>query len=408
MRCRHSLFSFVASMFVLLMVVISSGAQTSKFKVLHAFAGGNDGAYPYAPVALDRLGNVYGTTSLGGSGTPCTSGCGTVFQLVPSGANWREKIIYTFSGSYVNPTGPLLVDMKGNLYGTTASGGDLACQCGQVYELIRSEGWTLNLIHNFLGGADVGAYPEWGTIMDSRGSLYGTTAGGGPNQAGTIFEFTPSSGGAWTENVLYTATSSTPNVLYSGLVTDSAGDLYTTSVGGGVYNEGTVFRLAPSSASWVESPLYAFTGGENGYGPGWGVVFDAAGNLYGTTDYGGYDAVGNVFKLTPASGGYWNFLMIHSFTGGRDGGFPQGPLLVDNAGNLYGETLYGGAYEYGTVYKIAPTNGVWKETVLHNFTGGTDGANPYGGLVLDSSGNLYGVASQGGANHVGVVFEITP
>lgn len=407
MRTRRFYPALVAVLLGTFVFASVSVAQV-KFKVLHTFAGGSDGSYPYAPVALDRIGNLYGTTSQGGSGTPCTSGCGTVFQLVPSGANWKEKIIYNFSGSYVEPSGPLVVDTKGNLYGTTANGGDPSCQCGQAYELIRSEGWTINVIHNFLGGADEGAYPEWGMILDSAGDLYGTTAGGGPNQAGTIFEFTPNSGGTWSESVLYTATSAVPNDLYSGLVTDSVGDLYTASAGGGTYYEGTVFKLTPYNASWVEETLYAFTGGDNGYSPGWGVVFDAAGNLYGTTDYGGYDAVGNVFKVMPAGEGYWNFLMIHSFTGGRDGGFPQGPLLVDKAGNLYGETLYGGAYEFGTVYKLTPSGSVWKETVLHSFTGGTDGANPYGGLVLDSSGNLYGAASQGGANRVGVVFEITP
>jgi uncharacterized repeat protein (TIGR03803 family) len=131
-----------------------------------------------------------------------------------------------------------------------------------------------------------------------------------------------------------------------------------------------------------------------------------AGNLYGTTSSGGDDTVGNVFKLTPAKG-YWNFSTVYNFTGGRDGGLPNSTLTIDQAGDLYGTTQAGGAYQYGTVYKLALSSGKWVETVLHSFIGGSDGAYPVG-IVLDSSGNLFGTANSGGAHNFGTVFEITP
>jgi uncharacterized repeat protein (TIGR03803 family) len=212
-------------------------------------------------------------------------------------------------------------------------------------------------------------------------------------------------GGGWTEIVLhYFDRSKDGGNPMSGLMIDAAGNLYGTAGQGGLYDLGTVFKLTPSNGSWTWTTLYTFTVSDRVGYPDTGVVLNA-GNLYGTTIYGGDRAKGNVFELTPTGGG-WNFFTLVNFNG-RNGNGPGG-LTTDQAGNLYGITTGGGTYKLGTVYRLSQTNGVWKETVLHNFAGGVDGSSPYGNLLLDSSGNLYGVASQGGANNPGTVFEITP
>lgn len=184
-----------------------------------------------------------------------------------------------------------------------------------------------------------------------------------------------------------------------------------------VYGYGTVFKLTPNpSGDWTETILYDFTGGDNGGHPYAGVILDAQGNLYGTTGLGGKDNVGVVFELKPSKG-FWNITVLHSFTGGHDGGNPgYGSLAMDSTGNLYGTTAYGGLYEYGTVFELAfsSTTGTWKETVLHSFSGGPDGGYPWSGLIFDAVGNLYGTAQFGGdlslCNGYGcsVVFEVSP
>ncbi len=403
--------SLICSMLISLAVVGTSGAQ-AKFKVLHTFAGGNDGVGPQGPLILDAAGDVYGVTAEGGSDTECSGGCGTVFELVPSGTRWQGKILLNFpaaEGSYANPAAPLFRDTKGNLYGTTGQGGAQPCNCGEVYELTRAIDWTQTILYSFEGGTSDGAYPYSGLVEGRNGNLYASTQGGGLNSGswGTIVELTPSSGGTWTETVIYEFTFDRDGANpYGPLTLDTAGNLYGITTSGGVYGGGTVFKLSPANGNWSETTLYAFTGGENGYASSGGVVFDGAGNLYGTTTTGGYDLVGNVFKLTPAKG-YWNLSTVHNFTGGTDGGYPNGKLVVDHSGNVYGTTTVGGAYEYGTVYELTSTNGEWGETVLHNFTNGPDGQDPYSGLTQDSSGNLYGAAS-GGPNNYGLVFEVTP
>jgi uncharacterized repeat protein (TIGR03803 family) len=410
MRNRYSSLRVLLTVFTCFSAVGMSGAQAPKFKVLHTFAGGSDGVAPQGPLVPDTAGNVYGVTVEGGSDTECSGGCGTVFELVPSGTRWKEKILFNFTGApgnYVYPAGPLVVDAKGNLYGTTGQGGGQACNCGEVYELARSTNWTQSILYSFLGGAIDGAYPNFGLVADSAGNFFVETQQGGSDGYGTIVELTPGSGGSWTETIIYEFTNGRDGVNpYGGLTLDAAGNIYGIASGGGVYSGGTVFKLSPVSGGWAETTLYAFTGGENGYPTSGGVVLDGAGDLYGITTVGGYDLVGNVFRLSPAKG-YWNYTTLHNFTGGSDGGYPYGRLAIDRAGNIYGMTSLGGSFEYGTIYKLISTNGVWKETVLHNFTNGLDGQNPYSGLTLDSSGNLYGAAS-GGADNFGLVFEITP
>ena len=200
----------------------------------------------------------------------------------------------------------------------------------------------------------------------------------------------------------------------AGLIFDAAGNLYGTTYGGGTYDWGTVFELTPAAGGgWTEKVLYSFLGGADGFFPAADLIFDAAGNLYGTTGYGGAYDNGTVFELTPTGGGDWTEKLLHSFSynlNGMDGTYPQAGLIFDAAGNLYGTTVGGGNYGGGTVFELTPTaGGNWTETVLHNFNrNGTDGADPYAGLIFDGAGNLYGTTSFGDVYGDGTVFQLTP
>jgi uncharacterized repeat protein (TIGR03803 family) len=283
---------------------------------------------------------------------------------------------------------------------------------------------TLTVLHEFTGGAD-GAFPYAGLVFDAVGNLYGTTGSGGSTACmdgcGVVFKLAPRPEGTWTESVLYTFTGGADgDGPLAGLIFD-AGDLYGTTVGGGASDEGVVFKLAPNShGTWTESVLYSFTGGADGAHPYAGLVFDAAGNLYGTTYASGAYNNGVVFKLTPNPEGTWTESILHTFTGGADGATPYAGLIFDAAGNLYGTTDLGGGGTActsgsghmtgcGVVFKLAPKpDGSWTESVLHTFTGGADGANPYAGLIFHAAGNLYGTTTHGGFDNNGVVFELTP
>jgi uncharacterized repeat protein (TIGR03803 family) len=331
--------------------------------------------------------------------------------LTPSGTgSWTESVIYSFlaSPNYAGQT--LVFDASGNLYGTLPQGG--SNQCGAIYQLLPSSGgvWTENTIFSFTCSTS-GSAPQTLTFDPATGSLYGTATNGGANSSGTIFELTPVVGGGWSFNLIYSfLNNDNDGQVPSGVLTlDSSGNLYGTTVYGGSYNAGTVFKITNGADGWNESILYNFTGGFNGGAPIAGVIFDRLGNLYGTSYYNGGDDVGNVFKLTPTKG-EWIIHVIHTFTGGPDGGQPsEFDLAIDGSGNLYGTTGLGGLYNYGVAYKLSPsTGGKWKETVLHAFTNGIDGANPGCGFVFDSAGNLYGSTNNGGADGYGVVFEVKP
>ncbi|MGA8491334.1 MAG: choice-of-anchor tandem repeat GloVer-containing protein [Terriglobales bacterium] len=271
-----------------------------------------------------------------------------------------------------------------------------------------------NALYSFAGGGDP-KLPYAGLIFDKAGNLYGTSEFGGTYNQGTVFEITPNSNGSWTESVLYSFTGSEDGAQpYGSLVFDSSGNLYGTTNFGGDTNCnlgcGTVFKLSPGSSGWTESVLYTFTGGSDGGEPDARVLFDAAGNLYGTTLLGGSinsactSGCGTIFKLAHGSSG-WTESIIYAFQGGTDGLSPYDGLAFDAAGNLYGSTYAGGS-GYGVIFKLTPGSSGWAETVLHAFRGGYDGKSPYGDLILDGSGNLYGTASQGGYQGYGVVFEM--
>jgi len=258
------------------------------------------------------------------------------------------------------------------------------------------------VLHNFSGGAD-GIAPRAGLILDAAGNLYGTTDNGGTYNQGTVFELTPAAGGTWTEKVLNSFGSGTDGVRPRGvLIFDAAGNLYGTTYGD-PYNQGTVFELTPAArGTWTEKVLHTFGSGSDGTFPAAGLVLDAAGNLYGTTYEGGTYGLGTAFELTPAGGGTWTEKVLHHFGNGTDGVYPLASLIFDAAGNLYGTTSYGGSYGGGTVFRLNAQG----EVLLQNFSG-TDGANPVANLVLDTAGNPYGTTSLGGTSSEGTVFEIT-
>jgi len=384
-------------------LVFASGASASNFEVLHEFLD-RPGMDPSAALVADSAGNLYGTTRYS-VGQRCDEGCGVVFELARSGGHWTYNIIHRFSGpDGAEPFAPLIVDSAGNLYGTTETGG--ANGMGTVYEVSPSgTKWKERVLRSF-GSSDDLSYPNSGLTMDASGNLYGCALFGGTLGHGGVFEL-KLSGGRWQETIIYDFSRDAGG---SGtLVLDSAGNLYGTTNSGGTHKQGVVFKLTPSSGgNWTEAVLYNFLNRS-----GNGVTFDSAGNLYGTTVDGGLTSCnppygcGGVFELSPSGSG-WTFHMLHRFNG-SDGWFAYYGVNLDSAGNLYGATYYGGAYgdeTYGLVFKLSQSGGIWKETVLHSFDN-SDGANPSGGLIFGPEGALYGVTANGGTND-GVVFSVMP
>lgn len=366
-------------------------AHGQTLTVLYAFKGGTDGAGPAGGLIRDAAGNFYGTTYYGGDLT-CGSGCGTVFELT---ANGEEKILYTFTGAPDGnlPTGGVILDDAGSLFGTTELGG--ASGGGMVFKLDRAGKQTV--LHNFTGAPD-GQNPVGGVVRDTKGNLYGTTAAGGDAQClgscGIVFKLDPTG----TETLLHTFTGGGDGEYpESGVIRDSAGDLIGTTETGGASGYGSVFKL---NAAGRETVLHSFSGGPDGIGPYAGLLPFGT-DLYGTTSTGGAHGHGTVFKVDFTG----TETVLYAFTGGDDGSEPVAGLIHDGNGNLYGVTLYGGSFHNGTVFRL---DSAGKETLLHTFTGGADGANPSGGLIRDESGNLYGTALNGGEFGAGTIFKITP
>jgi len=441
-RLRQELYRFggidlwmalAASAIAVLMLVAASEAQGQTFQVLHTFSGGDDGANPVVGLTMDRAGNLYGTAQYGGTGNciggASTPGCGTVFKLSHRGAGWTFASLYSFQGwnptDGAYPQSRVTIAPDGTLYGATSVGGllqDCFPGCGTVYRLqppaticnsVNCQ-WRETVLHRFTAGLD-GDDPTGDLTLDASGNVYGTTYRGGSNfDDGTVYEISPS-GGGWNESVIYNfAGQSVGAYPYSGVIFDASGNLDGTSTDGGEYLFGTVFQLTPSSSGWAGSVLYSFSENEDGYQPSAGLIFDNAGNLYSATANGYPNGQAVVYELSRSNGG-WSFTPIFSFLDEYGAG-PQSKLLMDASGNLYG-TVFGG-YEsmspHGSVFKLTPSNGGWIYTDLYDFSGGSDGAFPYDGLVMDAQGNLYGTTSAGGNsgcqhnNGCGVVFEVTP
>jgi len=383
-------------MFALLSVLLVASAEVARAQTLttlYAFTGGADGGTPYfGDLVLDAKGNLYGTTFAGGA----YPGLGVVFKVTPAGA---ETVLYTFkSADGCSPYAGLIRDTKGNLYGTTGACG--AYGYGTVFELTKRGAEAV--LYNFTGGAD-GGQPIAGLVRDAQGNLYGTTNVGGVLGSyccGTVFEVTP----AGTETVLHAFTGGADGENpVAALVRDAKGNLYGTTGQGGGSCCGTVFELTPSD---TENILFSFNY-TDGSGPGPNrLVRDAKGNFYGTTSGGGAYGNGTVFELTRKG----TQTVLYNFAGAADGFAPYGGVIRDAKGNLFGTTFQGAGQGCnttgcGTVYELTPAG---KFTVLHTFTGGDDGGNPAAGLVMDKQGNLYGTTYGYGTYGWGTVFKLTP
>jgi uncharacterized repeat protein (TIGR03803 family) len=442
------------NIFVWLGIVLATGsiAEASwKEKLLYSFQGGTDGAYPAGGVVFDKQGNLNGATQQGG-GTNCSpvAACGTIYQLVPpakKGDPWTENVLHVFQGKEHNdgefPSGGVIADASGNIYGTSSYGGTGGCVllgikggCGTVFELsppqTKGGKWNYTILYSFKGGKD-GYLPLGDLVFDSAGNLYGATDFGGGKgttcdpyyqYCGTVFRLSPpkTKGGKWTEEVLHSfagmsnshqnGDGANPN---GALVLDNEGNIYgTTSIGGhdcpgfvGV-GCGTVFELnAPTKngGKWAEKILHRFTRGKDGGGLDHGVIFDAKGALYGTTSLGGTQDSGVVFRFTHRSG-RWNETILHNLQGTKDQSNVS-DLVFDSIGNLYCAS--------GAILRLKPPQekgGKWTVEALYEFRGPPDGRSP-SDLTFGKASTLYGTTTWGGAGQncqggCGTVFQASP
>lgn len=425
---------FLGLFVIVFVIALSAGAAAQQEKVLHAFGAGTDGTGPNGGLISDAAGNLYGTTAGGGIYESENITAGTVFELSQvEGGDWTKTTLHGFGGRSdgAGPSGGLVADAAGNLYGTTAFGGNNggcvggpAYQggCGVVFQLqppaTKDGAWSYQVVYYFQGGTD-GAYPYGELVFDAAGNLYGTTAehGGGWSSAGTVYELSPAAG-RWTLTTLHVFNGGKdgdrPMV---GVIRDVAGNLYGSTCGGGAFQGGMVFELAPrASVGWGEKVLHNFNSNStDGSCPG-RLTFDSTGNIFGATLGGGSSGSGSgngtVFELTPSVSGGWREQVLHRFNGASDGSIPETGLIFDAAGNLWGDTTLGGVYNVGTVFELTPSAGGWTEKILHSFSGGSDGMNPSGALFMDSAGDLYGATIGGGVNAgefgSGTVFVIRP
>lgn len=407
--------TIVLALFAAAVSMAATGASAQTVKVLYTFnTTGGDGYNPEAPVIFGAAGHIYGTTVLGGAYNR-----GTVFELSPAaGGGWTETIIHSFKPDRVDgltPISGLAMDGSGNLYGTTSWGG--ADKYGVVYELSPSAGgsWTEAILHSFGYGGGDGVNPGAAVILDSSGNLYGTTRNGASNDQGAVFELSPESGGHWTEKILHSFKNNGTDGLQpqGSLIFDAAGNLWSTTLYGGTNDNGTVFELTPATGgAWAETIVHSFVAGTgDGTNPFAGLVLDQSGNFYGTTAAGGSNqGNGTVFEVSPQAGGGWKESVLHSFTNSPDGSRPYYPLVLD-AGNLYGTTWDGGVSGYlGSAFEMTATaGGGWTDSVIYSFTNHDNNPNtPYSGLTADASGKLYGTTYFGGTYNGGTVYEITP
>ena len=403
--CRKALFTF--AVLALASVTVFAASNKGTLTVLHRFTGA-DGAFPVAGVTPDAAGNLYGTTQIGG-----TFGAGTVYRLShTSEGKLRYTVIYQFTGGNDggNPLGSLVFDAKGNAYGTASSGG--AGGEGVVFELSRGASGQVeeSVLYSFQGGSD-GELPFGNVVFDAAGNLYGTTSRGGVGHigclsgCGTIYELTPTTSGPWQETQLHAFTDNFGEGAEprAGLVFDAAGNLYGTTNSGGnndVCNSfasdgcGSVFELSQTSPGQWELTSLDFNLTDGGL-PLAGVILDGKGNLFGVASVGGTGNGGVVFSFTQESG-TWKPSKLYSFTEANS--TPSGGLALDSAGNLYGTTYQGGANDWGSVFQLVPQGKRWIEHTLYSFpvSGNPTGAYPSGAVLIDGAGNLLLTASEGG------------
>jgi uncharacterized repeat protein (TIGR03803 family) len=371
---------------------VGSAQAAGAFSVLYNFQGGNDGASPSGQLITDSAGNLYGTTQFGGGFTGCGdgAGCGTVFKLTPAGS---ESVLHALNGisDGAFPDGPLYRN-RDNLYGAAAAdGGESA---GAVFKITGAG--TYSVIHAFAGPPD-GFAPDGGLTKGGPRHLYGTTLEGGTGNCaigcGTVYKITKNG----TETVLYSFTGGGDAFPTTAPIRDSKGNLYGTLGGDGPTNWGEIYKIAPDGS---ETVLHSFTDGSDGGDPQSSLLMDSAGNLYGTAGTGGTGS-GTVFRLAPDG----TFTVLYGFAAtGADGEDPTGNLVRDTKGDLFGTTFLGGPSGGGEVFEIDPYG---REFVLYGFTGGNDGAGP-SGLLRGPGGLLYGTTPLGGSYGQGVIYEVAP
>lgn len=405
-----------------LTVAVIPVAQAQTFTVLHTLNGVSEGNGAINGLTADREGNLYGTAYEGGIlNCPGDLGCGTVFKLSHKGTGWIFSVLYSFTGISDGwfPAAPVVVAPDGSVYGTTAFGGNSGCSglgCGTVFRLQPpptvcasvSCPWRKTTLYEFTFGLD-GAYPMGALISDQAGNVYGTaTNSDDQRDAGSVFELSPSNGG-WTFNVIYEFTNAgQAGAPTGGVVFDGNGNLWGVGGFGGIVDCGnpqlpdpcgTIFELIPTGSGWTENTAFWFSASVGG-GPTGSLVLDRSGSLYGNLLEDGPNGNGGVYQFNPSSG---ELTVLYSGSGNREDEYsPQGGVVMDQAGHLYTADPYTGAHGLGFVFELTPSNGKWIFADLHDFTGGTDGGYPYGPLVLDANGNVYGATASN------VIFEITP
>jgi len=408
---RPATFALVLGMMFATAFLAAPAVNAQTYTVLHSFTGGGDGGDPGTNLVMDRAGNLYGTTYSAGSDS-----FGGVFKLVHGRTGWVLYPLYAFTGTDGSSPQGLIMGPDGSLYGTNSGGGGGGscggAGCGTVFKLTPPAtvcksaecSWSATILHHFTGQADGGT--PLGALVYQAGNLYGTTRFGGSAGSGVVYELSPSNGG-WTETVLYTFSGSNDGGNpYGGVVFDSAGNLYGTASCCTFFGTDNVFELSPSGSGWTETVLSNFGpyGGLQPYSPLAGLIRDSAGNLYGTANQGGSSRLGAVFSLSPANGG-WIMTSLYSFTADYGDEYPAfASLFMDAAGNIYGTTpgLYGNSpgADYGNIFQMTPSNGGWSYNNLYSFTGGSDGAYPFSTVIMDGSGNLYGTTYGGGTVNV--------
>jgi len=390
-------------------VAANPAASSPTVRVVHSFTGNTssgDGYAPFAALLEDGHGEFYGTTQFGGTGSNCLGGCGTVFKVDASGI---ETVLYSFTGGSDGalPSAGLFRGRDGTLYGTTElGGGGAGCQsaafvqaygltgCGTVFSISRAG--KVQIVHAFTGIDGDGELLFSAVVQDARGNLFGTTAGGGSNGAGTIFEISPNG----KERVLYSFSGGLDGSGPNSVTIGRDGALYGTSLAGGAAGLGTVFRLERDG---TEEVLHSFGGDPaDGVSPGSALLLGQNGKLYGSTLFGGSLGLGSVFEITPAG----ELRTVYSFTTGAGGSAaPNGPLVQDAEGNIYGTTQFGGTAGLGSIFRLSRHNVF---TTLVSLAGSPPGAgNPGAGVILGSDGNLYGTSVGGGTADGGSVFEVS-
>ena len=411
--------SLVLSFIFALSILTVRTAQAQTYTLLHDFTGGADGGNPESSPLVDAAGNLYGTTSIGGVGY------GVVFKLTHKNSGWIFNVLYTFQSGLdgAAPFASLIFGPDGALYGTTAYGGGGDCRsgtgflgCGTVFKLMppptvcptTSCPWIETILYRFLGGHDA-QYPWSRLTFDPAGNIYGTTVQGGTLGAGTVYKLARSNGG-WSETVIHTFSGPDGYGPHSEVIFDTAGNLYGTTYQGGSDDFGVVYELSPTQSGWVETVIYNAVGRPAPQYTGAGVTFGSPNILYGASVEGGQNNGGTVFTLSLANGA-WTESTLYAFQ--NNGGGPVGTPALDQAGNIYDATFSQGR-GCGSIFKLTHSGANWTFTDLHDFTD-TDGCYPYDGVRFDTAGNMFGATYAGGSSicfpgggGCGIVWEITP